>query len=399
MTTIIMSSEIDNPSNEIYCHVERSPKGEVDTSKNKTKMNENLQTNTPQQEEEINIMEYVMRLWKVRKKVLLWCGIGAVVGLVIGFSLPKYYEVSVKLAPETEQKIGSGVSSIASMMGVNLDNSVDAIRVDFFPDVVASTPFLFELSQTPVTFERKKEVIETTLMDYLLEYQKAPWWSVIISAPFKGLAWVMSLFKEKADPNAVLNPMNLPTKQRKALDGLSKKIVVTVDKKTGKTDIQVQMQDPLVVATVADAVVENLKTYMTRYRTSKVSQDVKNLTEIYNQRREEYYAAQQAYANYADANSAVVKQSARAELTRLQQEMNLAYQVFSQVATQLEAARIKEQEAKPVFATLEPVSIPDRKAGPSKAKILLIWVFLFGAGAAAWELFGKDYLARLKAQM
>ena len=399
MTTIIMSSEIDNPSNEIYCHVERSPKGEVDTSKNKTKMNENLQTNTPQQEEEINIMEYVMRLWKVRKKVLLWCGIGAVVGLVIGFSLPKYYEVSVKLAPETEQKMGSGVSSIASMMGVNLDNSVDAIRVDFFPDVVASTPFLFELSQTPVTFERKKEVIETTLMDYLLEYQKAPWWSVIISAPFKGLAWVMSLFKEKADPNDVLNPMNLPTKQRNALDGLSKKIVVTVDKKTGKTDIQVQMQDPLVVATVADAVVENLKTYMTRYRTSKVSQDVKNLTEIYNQRREEYYAAQQAYANYADANSAVVKQSARAELTRLQQEMNLAYQVFSQVATQLEAARIKEQEAKPVFATLEPVSIPDRKAGPSKAKILLIWVFLFGAGAAAWELFGKDYLARLKAQM
>lgn len=374
---------------------------EVETSKNQTKMNENLQYNTPEPEDEINIMEYVMRLWKARKKILLWCGVGAIIALVIGFSLPKYYEANVKLAPETEQKMGSGVSSIASMMGVNLDNSVDAIRIDFFPDVVASTPFLFELSQTPVTFERKKEVIETTLMDYLLEYQKAPWWSAIISAPFKGLAWVMSLFEEKeeSDPNAVLNPMNLPTKQRKALDGLSKKIVVTVDKKTGKTDIQVQMQDPLVVATVADAVVENLKTYMTRYRTSKVSQDVKNLTEIYNQRRDEYYAAQQAYANYADANSAVVKQSARAELTRLQQEMNLAYQVFSQVATQLEAARIKEQEAKPVFATLEPVSIPDRKAGPSKAKILLIWVFLFGAGAAAWELFGKDYLARIKAQM
>ena len=364
-------------------------------------MNENLQYNTPEPEDEINIMEYVMRLWKARKKVLLWCGVGAIIGLVIGFSLPKYYEANVKLAPETEQKMGSGVSSIASMMGVNLDNSVDAIRVDFFPDVVASTPFLFELSQTPVTFERKKEVIETTLMDYLLEYQKAPWWSAIISAPFKGLSWVMSLFKEKeeTDPNVVLNPMNLPTKQRSALDGLSKKIVVTVDKKTGKTDIKVQMQDPLVVATVADAVVENLKTYMTRYRTSKVSQDVKNLTEIYNQRRDEYYAAQQAYANYADANSAVVKQSARAELTRLQQEMNLAYQVFSQVATQLEAARIKEQEAKPVFATLEPVSIPDRKAGPSKAKILLIWVFLFGAGCAAWELFGKDYLAKLKSQL
>ena len=365
-------------------------------------MNENLQYNIPQPEEEINIMEYVMRLWKARKKVLCWCGVGVIVGLVIGFSLPKYYVASVKLAPETEQKMGSGVSSIASMMGVSLDNSVDAIRVDFFPDVVASTPFLFELSQTQVKFERKKEVIETSLMDYLLEYQKAPWWGTIISAPFKGLAWVMSLFKEKeeeADPNAVLDPMNLPTKQRKALDGLSKKIVVTVDKKTGKTDIVVTMQDPLVAAKIAETVVNNLKVYMTKYRTSKVSQDVANLTVIYNQRKDEYYAAQQAYANYADANSAVVKQSAKAELTRLQQEMNLAYQVFSQVATQLEAARIKEQEAKPVFAILEPVSVPDRKAGPSKAKILLIWVFLFGAGSSAWELFGKDYLAKFKAQL
>lgn len=366
-------------------------------------MNETIQQNNiPQPEEsEIDIMDYVMRLWKVRKKILMWCGVGVIVGLVIGFSLPKEYTVKTVLAPETEQKIGSGVSSIASMMGVSLDNSVDAIRVDFFPDVVASTPFLFELSQTPVQFKRKGEVIETDLMDYLLEYQKAPWWGAIISAPFKGLAWVMSLFKEKPedDPDAALDPVNLPTKQRNALAGLGKKITVTVDKKTGKTDIQVVMQDPLVAAKVAETVIANLKSYMTEYRTSKVSQDVENLTVIYNQRKAEYYAAQQAYADYADANSAVVKQSAKAELTRLQQEMNLAYQVFSQVATQLEAARIKEQEAKPVFATIEPVTIPDRKSGPSKAKILLIWVFLFGAGSSAWELWGRDFLNNVKKQL
>ena len=76
--------------------------------------------------------------------------------------------------------------------------------------------------------------------------------------------------------------------------------------------------------------------------------------------------------------------------------MNLAYQVYSQVATQLEAARIKEQEAKPVFAVLEPVTIPNRKAAPSKAKMLVIFTFLAGCCAAAWVLFGEDYWKKLK---
>ena len=76
--------------------------------------------------------------------------------------------------------------------------------------------------------------------------------------------------------------------------------------------------------------------------------------------------------------------------------MNLAYQVYSQIATQLEAARIKEQEAKPVFAVLEPVAIPNQKAAPSKAKMLVIFTFLAGCCAAAWVLFGEDYWKKLK---
>ena len=61
-----------------------------------------------------------------------------------------------------------------------------------------------------------------------------------------------------------------------------------------------------------------------------------------------------------------------------------------------EAARIKEQEAKPVFAILEPVIIPNRKTAPSKAKILVIFTFLAGCCAAGWVLLGEDYWKKLK---
>lgn len=360
--------------------------------------------NTTQQyteEQEIDIMELVGKLWKNRKLIIKWSIVGAVIGLVVGFSLPKKYTASATLAPETQQRTSSSVSSIASMMGVSLNNSVDAISVDMFPDVVHSTPFIVELFDLPVTFERRDSVISTTLVDYMLEYQRKPWWSYVADAPFKALGWCINLMKpdeeEASDAgNDVLNPTNLPKKERGVVKFFSENIMVTVDKKTGKTTMSLELQDPKVVAAVMNAVVDNLKEYMSDYRTSKARQDVENLSEICRQRKEDYYQAQQAYADFVDANKSVIRQSAQAERERLQQEMNLAYQVYSQVAQQLEGARIQEQQAKPVFAILDPVTVPIRKSAPSKAKMLVVFTFLAACCAAAWVLFGKDFIGKIK---
>lgn len=348
-------------------------------------------------EPEIDIMELISKLWKKRAIIIRWCIVGAVIGLVAGFSIPKTYKAGVTLAPETQQRTSSGVSSIASMMGVNLNNSVDAISVDMFPDVVHSTPFIVELFDLPVTFERKDSVLTVPLVEYMKEYQRSPWWSAVISAPFKALGWVMSLGKEKEEEGAAgpLNPNNLPKKERGVVKYFAENIMVNVDKKTGKTQMELTMQDPLVVATVMEAVTENLKEYMSDYRTSKARQDVENLQVIAELRKADYYKAQQAYADYIDSNKSVIRQSAQAERERLQQEMNLAYQVYSQVATQLEGSRIQAEQAKPVFAIIDPVTVPIRKAAPSKAKMLVIFTFLAGCCAAAWVLFVEDYWKKL----
>lgn len=358
--------------------------------------------NTPYQyeeESEIDIMELISKLWKKRKMIIKWCVAGAVIGLVIGFSIPKTYTASVTLAPEIQQKTGSGVSSIASMMGVNLNNSLDAINAEMFPDVVHSTPFIVELFDLPVTFEHKDTVVNTTLLDYMLEYQKSPWWSHVIKAPFKALAWCIDLVTPDEKEEGVagpLNPTNLPKKERGVVKFFAENIMVNVDKKSLKTQISLDLQDPQVVYTVVNAVVENLKQYMTDYRSSKSRQDVENLSVICEQRKADYYKAQQAYAEYIDANKSVIRQSAQAERERLQQEMNLAYQVYSQVAQQLEGSRIQAEQDKPVFVVVQPPVVPIQKTAPSKAKMLVIWTFLAGCCAAAWVLFGEDYWKKLK---
>ena len=337
------------------------------------------------------ILELIVKLWKNRTTIFKWCAVGIVLGLIVGFSIPKTYKTGVILAPEMQTKTNSSISSIASMMGVNLNNSVDAISHDMYPDVIHSTPFVTELLVLPVTFTRRDSVITTTFCDYMTNYQKQPWWSYIFQAPFKVLGWMMSLGKEDVEVvQGPLDPTNLPKEERKVAKYLSKEIQLLIDKKTGKITISMELQDPQVVATVMTAVTENLKKYMSDYRTSKARQDVVNLTKIYEKRRAEYHAARQEYANYADANRNVVQLSAQAALGTLKQEMDLAYQVYSQVATQLEGARIQAEEAKPVFVVIEPVVTPNRRSAPSKAKLLVLYTFLAGCAAVAWITFGKD---------
>lgn len=362
-----------------------------------TQNNTTAPGNSPE-EAQIDLMALLVRLWRARLFLFKCCAAGALLGLIVGFSIPKRYGASAVLAPESEQKMGSGVSSIASMMGMSLDNSVDAINVNLFPEVVHSTPFIFQLFDLPV--ETADGRLRTTLLDYMLNHQKKAWWSYIAEAPFKALGWCVSLVSGKEEePEGPLQMQNLPQKERAVIKYFAKGIAVNMDKKTGKTEMSLEMQDPLVVATVMNAVVEHLKEYMSDYRTSKARQDAENLSVICEERKADYYRAQQQYAAYADANKSVVLQSVQAERERLQQEMQLAYQVYSQVATQLEAARIKEQQAKPVFAVIDPVTVPLRKSAPSKAKLLIGFAFLFGCAGGAWELFGRDAWKQLRSSL
>lgn len=345
------------------------------------------------EDEGIDVAALFAKLWKRRSLIIKCCVVGVVLGLVVGFSIPKTYKAKAVFTPETQQRIGAGVSSIASMMGVSLDNSMDAIDVEMYPDVVGSTPFLFNLLDLQV--QTKDGKIDTTLTEYILNHQKKAWWSHIMGAPFK-LIGLMMPDEEGEEEDAELVMTNLPKAERRVMKYLRNDIHVLVDKKTGMTSMSIEMQDPYVAATVLEAVVENLKTYVSDYRTSKARQDVENLSVICEERRQDYYAAQQAYAKYTDANKNVVLNSTKAEAQRLQQEMNLAYQVYSQVATQLEGARIKVQQDKPVFAVLEPVTVPYKKSAPSKAKIVIVFTLLSGCLAAAWVLFLEDFWKKFK---
>lgn len=363
-------------------------------------------TNPPQEEEEleIDLMEYARKLWAARKLLLKVAGIAALVGIVIALTTPKQYTVSVTLAPESS-KGSSSLSGIASMLGVgglNMGNDADALSVMLYPDIVSSTPFIIDLLDTPVK-SIDEEIPDTTLVEYLNEYQSSSLLGAVLSLPFKAIGAISSLFSsdEEEEGQSMINidPFHLSKKQSKVVEGLKKVITANVDKKTGVTTVSVTMQDPMVGAIIADTVIFKLQERVTSYRINKAENDAKYWEQLHKERQQDYHIAQQAYANYVDANKSVVLQSVLAERERLQNEVNLAYQVYSNVATQLQLARAKVQEAKPAFAVVEPATVPLQPSGTSRKMILIGIVFLAVAGASAWILFGKDMWNKVRSEL
>lgn len=357
-------------------------------------------TNAPQEEDEleIDLMEYVRKLWKARMLLVKVAGAAAIIGLVIAYSIPKKYTAEITLAPESA-KGGGNMSGMAAMLGlgnISMGGDANALNFSKASEIVASTPFILELMDTPVqTLDGK---MDTTIVAYL-STQKSPWWNTLMGLPSKAIGGVMSLFasdEEVSTEKKPIDPFRLTPLEKGQIGAIQGIIKIEPDGKTGMTKLCVTVQDPLVAATMADTVLVKLQEYITNYKTSKAQEDCQYWEQQYEERRKEYYEAQEKYAKYSDANKNVVLQSVRIEQERLQNEQAFAFQMFSQVATQWEMAKAKLQEEKPAFAILEPASVPLYPTGTNKKIILLGLVFLAVAGTSAWVMFGKDLWNSLK---
>ena len=359
-------------------------------------MSEELQKSPSSQEEEIDLLELALKVWGERKFILKACGYAVLIGLVIVFSIPREYTTEAMIAPELSDNKGTGgLSSLAAMAGLNLNatSGADAIYPDLYPNIVSSTPFITGLFNVRV--KDLDEEVDTTLYCYLNEYQRMPWWSLITSAPFKALGWVVSLLTDEED-DGIFDPFHLTKEETDTAKELSERINVSVDKKTGVTTLSVTMQDARISACLTDTVVRRLQDYITEYRTTKARQDFQFQEKLFERKKKEYEKAQENYAKFADANKNIILLSYRAEQERLENEMRLAYQVYTSVAQQLQMAEAKVQEITPVYTIIEPSTIPIKPSKPRKALMLIGIVFLTGLGCVSWILFGRYFFTELK---
>ena len=348
-------------------------------------------------EMEIDLMDVLRKIISIRKTLYKAAGVGVIIGIIVYLSIPKQYTVNVTLSPEMGgSKSGNGLVGIAASFlgsGVSSGDSSDALNASLSSEIVSSTPFLLELLSIDIP---APDGNGNMVLDTYLDDQSSPWWNYVIGFPNMLVGGVKSLFSEGTldtlENVGRRGTLELSQEQNTKVNVLRNSVKASIDTKTAITNVSVSLQSPKVAAVVADSVVHKLQEYITDYRTSKVKDDCAYLEKLFKERQREYYTAQKKYANYVDTHDNLVLQSVRTEQERLQNDMSLAYQIYSQVANQLQLARAKLQEQKPVFAVVEPSIVPLNPSGMKLMIYVIVFVLFSITTTIVWKFLVKNIL-------
>lgn len=338
---------------------------------------------------EIDILGIIKKVLEEGRLLLSFILIFAVIGVIVALNKQKIYTTTVILAPEISGggSLPESLSSIASMVGVNLGNSgggVDAIYPQIYPDVLTSSDFIINLFDIQV--KQEKDSLYKTYYDHIINDAKIPFWAY-------PSIWISELLKDKdaeQDNNTRINNFKLTKKQNDILNFVRSNISCIVDKNTNVISISVNDFDPVVSATMADTIQKQLQQYITMYRTKKARNDVEYAQKLYDEARQQYVKARQAYGSYADANEDLLLESYKTKRDDLENEMQLRYNIYNQIAQQLQLAKAKVQEQTPVFSIIQGATVPLKASSMPRSFLVIIYMFVGVLADAAWVLYLRD---------
>ena len=182
--------------------------------------------------------------------------------------------------------------------------------------------------------------------------------------------------KNKKSSKGKLDPYYLSEADDAVVNKIRNNIGIDVDRKTAIITVSTKSQDALVSKILADSIRQRLQQYITLYRTNKAQADVNYYKRLTVEAKQEYEKVRQSYGYYADANTDVILESVKAKQEDLENDMQLKYNTYSALNTQLQAAKAKLQEKTPVFTVIKGAAVPQKPAGPKRMLFAIGMAFL-----------------------
>jgi uncharacterized protein involved in exopolysaccharide biosynthesis len=282
-----------------------------------------------------------------RKRLVIINSVAAVLTLLILFLLIKsYYNSEITILPDYGNKNTSlnQLGSLEALTGINLENST--------PTEVYETLIKSESVLAPVIYSKYK------------------------TDKFKDSVNLITYFDFSASgdsPEIVQRKTFL-----KAYKLLSKdKIETNLDRLTKILTFTVSMPEPELSAEVANNIAKSLDNYVRTKRKSYASEQRKYIEKRLMQVKDSLSIAENTLETFREQNRIVAQSPALLlQQGRLTRNVDILQSVFIELNKQLEIARIDEIKDTPIVNIEEYAKDPVQKAGPHRAIIFIVVMFL-----------------------
>ena len=370
-------------------------------------MEENNVKPVEQEEEGIDIMAMIRSLWDGRKTILICLGIFVALGLIAALTMKRVYTVKTVMVPQLNSKQNSSLGTLAALAGIDMGMQTNAADLSplVYPEIVNSIPYRLELIHTPLHYTKCDHPI--SMFDYALSGIEKPGIffymkkytiglpGVIIGAirgPEKEI--VYGYATGSADTVAI-RPIVVTVNEQKMLDAFNRIVSLDVNKKEGYLTLTVNGLEPVQTAELAIKAQQLLQDMLTRFRVEKSESELTYIQARYDEIKQENDRYQEQLATIKDRTKNVMNSRDEIERERIQAKYNVSNAIYNEMAKQLEQAKMQVKRDTPVYAVIQPVTIPTKPSN-SRAKTLIVWTF-FGFIVGCGIVIGKGYMPKLKA--
>lgn len=325
-------------------------------------------------EGQVDVALLLRSLWERRGFILRVAGVFVALALVAAIFGEVKYTASCVVVPQTGRDNPAGnLQGLAAMAGINLGTAGSAgeLSPNLYPMVVGSVPFRRDMMRSVITVNGQ----DVTLLDYLTDRRYRKLSPLATLKKYTVGLPAVAVRAVKGD-GALADTTRLPTgsltpREYECMRIMATQLAVAFDDKNGYITLSATMPEARVAAEVASRAQELLQQYITRFRVQKVQADLDFIEERFGEAKADFEASQRALAAFQDSHRDIASAIGRAREDRLENDYNLAFTIYSELARQREQAGIRVKEDTPVFTVIEPVTVPVMRSAPRRVQMVV----------------------------
>lgn len=347
-------------------------------------------------DEQIKLGDLIELVWEERKKVLVSILFFTFLGLFhIAFTPTEFSVNSLFLADRQSQQGGiDQILGAGRSRTLNLGrNPVDTnLPPQFYSEIIETIDFQSELMHREIRFSRFDQPM--TVHSFFTEHYQEPFRSRVynfilnntVRIPVRLIRTIENIFREQetssmelegedllealriADTNLLRNGyFVLNPRVKRTMEELTSR--VSINYESLKIEVSTNMPDRMAAIELNRIVVDLVQQYLIDYRIEKAREYLTYIELLYTEAEERYEDALKELALFTDRNKGSLTALAEIEQERLEDRRDLAFQLYSSLASRVEEARARLKEDTPVFTSFQNPVFPDR---PSGANILVL---------------------------
>lgn len=329
------------------------------------------------QEDEIDLVELLKKVYKEKKLILKYSIIAAFVGVVFALLQPNKYTSSTTFIPQLSSDIETGKSSLsglASLAGINLGGMEGSLEFPptLYPQVVESVPFKLNLLSSKLQINNS----ELTLREYILSNKNNSFIHSIEKYTIGLPSLILGFFKSDESISNFSSIYALTEEDHKLFKELYNIFSLSINEKEGFITMSFTDENKNIAPQVVQSAKTLLQEKIIEFKIKSSKELLEYTQEQYNEKKLNFEILQDERAIFVDNNINISSSLFQNKLSRIESELNIAQTVVQQLASQVEQAKLQVNKDTPVFTTIKPVIVPFKKSAPTRSVIVIVFVFL-----------------------